>query len=92
MCEAIGVVAKGRKRAMLTSVIDLRVRSAGESPPQVAALMVKRWKRQAEMGPYLRAKLGLMKFFGDGYWQDENRWFWDEEKWRLHCEAKAGSR
>lgn len=89
VCDAIGV-AQRRRRAMLRDVIEQRAR-LGESPPEIAALMIRRWQRQAEYGKFLRVRLGLLKFFGDGYWLDENRWFWDEEKWRLHCEAKVGS-
>ena len=88
--EGIGVVGNRRLRQLLWDQIERRVK-AGESPPDVAALMIRRWNRQTELGPFLRVKLGMRKFFGQGYWENENRWHWDEEKWRLHNEARVGS-
>jgi hypothetical protein len=87
--EACGVVNRRVKRVVVEALAS-RVK-LGESPPEVAALMIRRWQRQAEVSGFLRVKLGLRKFFGEGYWLDENRWFWDEAKWKLHCEAKVGS-
>lgn len=89
VCESCGVVNR-RVKHVVVEALAARVK-LGESPPEVAALMVKRWKRQAAVGEFLRVRIGLRKFFGEGYWLDENRWFWDEAKWKLHCEAKVGS-
>jgi hypothetical protein len=89
VCAACGVVNR-RVRRIVVEALAGRVQ-AGESPPEIAALMIRRWQRQAELSQFLRVKLGLKRFFGEGYWLDENRWFWDEAKWKLHCEAKVGS-
>jgi hypothetical protein len=94
VCEALGIVMLNRSRRtreLLFAVMNQRMKTTGESPPETAALMVRRWQRQVEVSGFLRVKLGLRKFFGEGYWLDENRWFWDEAKWKLHCEAKVGS-
>jgi Helix-turn-helix domain len=89
VCKATGVVDP-RVAKLFRRVIAVK-QEAGESPPLIAALMIRRWNRQAEMSEFLQAKLGPRKFFALGYWENENRWHWDEKKWRLHNEAKVGS-
>jgi Helix-turn-helix domain len=89
VCSKLGIVDP-RLRKLLRRVIAAK-ELMGESPPEVAALMIRRWNRQTAMGTFLRVKFGLKKFFGQGYWENENRWHWDEEKWRLASEAKAGT-
>jgi hypothetical protein len=94
LCVELGIVLEScsrRRRELLFAVVNARIRATGDSSAAVASLMAKRWARQAEVSEFLRVKLGVWKFFGDGYWLDENRWFWDEAKWKLHCEAKVGS-
>lgn len=89
VCSKLGVVDP-RLRKLLRKVIATK-QASGESPPDVAALMIRRWNRQTELGKFLRVKLGMRKFYGQGYWENENRWHWDEDKWRLHNEARVGS-
>lgn len=88
-CTDLGV-DEPRMRKLLHRVITRKALD-GEDAGEVAALIVRRWNRQAELSPFLRVKFGLRKFIGLGYWENENRWHFDEEKWRLHNEARTGS-
>ncbi|HVW78526.1 MAG TPA: hypothetical protein VHB45_13000 [Alloacidobacterium sp.] len=90
VCNALSIArARKRRRRLLRDVIALEM-TKGQPPPTIALAMVAAWHRQIEMGPYLRVKLGIDKFFGDGYWKDEDRWFWDEQRLREARNARVG--
>ncbi len=90
VCSALAI-ANRRKRRLLRDVIALEVEK-GELPATVAKAMIRAWNGQAEHGRFLRVKLGLAKFFGEGVWKDSNRWHWDQEALRRDAQASVGSR
>jgi len=89
VCAALSVV-NGRKRKLLRAVIEDRARE-GKTPAETAEAMIAAWNCQADNSAVLRVKLGLAKFFGEGYWRDSGRWFWDEERLRMRSETRVGS-
>lgn len=89
VCNALAI-ANRRRRRFLRDVIELEA-TKGDPPPTIALSMIAAWNYQAQMGPYLR-KTGLYKFFGDGYWKDQRRWFWDEQRLQDRARASVGSR
>jgi hypothetical protein len=89
VCSALGV-ANPRRRHVVRRALAMEA-GKGHDPPDVAQRMIAAWNRQASESPNLRVKYGIKVFFDDGYWLNEFRWHWDEERLRLNSEAKTGS-
>jgi hypothetical protein len=89
VCAALGVRNR-RRRRMLRDVIEGEL-ECGAHPEDTGKAMIAAWENQARQSPYLRRKLGLSEFFGDGYWKDGNRWHWDEAELRRRAGASIGS-
>jgi DNA-binding MarR family transcriptional regulator len=89
VCAALAV-ANRRRRRFLRDVLELEA-SHGEPPGEIATRMAKQWAWQAENSHLLKRKLGMVEFFGDGYWKDANLWHWDEGLLRQRSQASVGS-
>jgi hypothetical protein len=91
-CDALGIV-KRRHRLRIGAVIRLEAQRAGESPPGVAARMLRSFRRQSEAKKRgeLVSIYGVMNFFELGIWKDEGRWHWDEQALKLQAVARVGS-
>lgn len=90
VCSALAI-ANRRKRRLLRDVVALEAEK-GDAPATVALRMIEAWNVQAARSAELRVKLGLARFFGEGYWKNQWRWHWDEEQRRRNAEARMGSR
>lgn len=76
--SALGL--RKRKRRLIAEQLALEAEK-GEVPATAALAMIAAFRRQAEMS-HLLLPCGVDKFFGDGIWRDERRWFWDKQALR----------
>ncbi len=77
--------------AVIEDVLEMQEK-CGNAPWIAAPRMVEAWRAQQRAGPELPRKLKPANFFGAGYWEDRNGWYWDYDLLRRQAQVSVGSR